>query len=77
MTGWKSVFSSLHLGRRIWAAWALATLVAVLLSLATGERTRNWLFDAWQRGSPRDLSASEVRIVMIDGESLRHFSRLE
>lgn len=71
MTGWKSVFSSLHLGRRIWAAWALATLVAVLLSLATGERTRNWLFDAWQRGSPRDLSASEVRIVMIDGESLR------
>jgi CHASE2 domain-containing sensor protein len=46
-------------------------LLAALLSLATGDRTRNLLFDAWQRTSPRDLSASDVRVVMIDGESLK------
>lgn len=71
MTGWKSVSRLFPRGRRTFAAWALMTLAAILLSLVTGERTRNWLFDAWQRSSPRDLSASEVRIVMIDGESLR------
>src|SRR5690606_18687821 len=31
---------------------------------------RNELFDAWQRLAPRDLSNSDVRFVMIDGESL-------
>ena len=55
----------------MWAAWALLTLTAVLLSLATGERPRRAVFDTWQRAAPRDLSASEVRIVMIDGESLK------
>ena len=70
MMGWKSVSRPI-LGRRIWAAWAILTLLAVLISMATGDRSRNALFDAWQRGSPRDLSASNVRIVMIDGESLK------
>ena len=71
MTGWKSVFRLFPRSRLLWAAWALLTLLAILLSLATGERSRNALFDAWQRASPRDLSTSDVRIVMIDGESLK------
>lgn len=72
MTGWKSVSSLSQRGhRRLWAAWALLTLLAVLLSLATGEWSRRAVFDAWQRSAPRDLSASEVRYVMIDGESLK------
>lgn len=72
MTGWKSVFRLAAPGcRRIWAAWAIGALLAVLLSIATGERTQNLLFDAWQRTSPRDLSKSDVRVVMIDGESLK------
>ena len=72
MTGWKSVFRpGAPRSRRTWAAWAIGALLAVLLSVATGERTRNLLFDAWQRTSPRDLSASDVRVVMIDGESLK------
>lgn len=72
MTGWKSVSSPRLWGRRrLWAGWALLTLAAILLSLAIGERSRRAVFDAWQRAAPRDLSASEVRIVMIDGESLK------
>jgi serine phosphatase RsbU (regulator of sigma subunit)/CHASE2 domain-containing sensor protein len=72
MTGWKSVFKpGASRSRRTWAAWVVGALLAALLSLVTGERTRNMLFDAWQRTSPRDLSASDVRIVMIDGESLK------
>src|SRR5687768_10959629 len=71
MTGWKSVFSARPRGRRVWAAWALLTLIAILVSIATGERLREAVFDSWQRISPRDLSGSDVRIVMIDGESLK------
>ena len=71
MTGWKSVSRHFARSRRVTAAWALLTLLAGLLSLAIGERSRNLVFDGWQRVSPRDLSASDVRIVMIDGESLK------
>ena len=71
MTGWKSVSKSAPRRRRLWAAWGLATLIAVLFSLATGERSRDALFDLWQRLSPRDLTGTDVRIVMIDGESLK------
>jgi serine phosphatase RsbU (regulator of sigma subunit)/CHASE2 domain-containing sensor protein len=71
MTGSKSVSSSFLPRRRVLAAWALLTFLAILLSLATGERTQRAVFDGWQRASPRDLAASEVRIVMIDGESLK------
>ena len=72
MTGSKSVFSTRLWGRRrLWAAWALLTLAAILLSLAIGERSRRAVFDAWQRAAPRDLTPSQVRIVMIDGGSLK------
>jgi len=44
--------------------------LAILLSVATGERTRRGVFDTWQRLSPRDLSDTDVRVVLIDSESL-------
>ncbi|HEY0628789.1 MAG TPA: CHASE2 domain-containing protein [Sphingomicrobium sp.] len=49
----------------------MLTLIAVLISFATGERSREALFDRWQRFAPRELAASDVRVVMIDGESLK------
>ena len=54
----------------VWPAWAIMTAVAVLISLATGEQTRQFLFDTWQRASPRVVAAQKVRVVLIDGESL-------
>ncbi len=70
MTGWKSSSEPLRRRRRLWAGWALFSFLAALISLATGERVRSELFDAWQRVAPRDLSQSDVRFVMIDGQSL-------
>lgn len=51
-------------------AWALMLLLAVLLSLVTGEQTRRTLFDSWQRLSPRPISTANVRVILIDGKSL-------
>jgi serine phosphatase RsbU (regulator of sigma subunit) len=72
MMGLKSGSRKSLSGRpRVLAAWALLTLLAILLTIASGERGRRAVFDGWQRLAPRDLSASDVRIVMIDGESLK------
>ncbi|TZG25826.1 CHASE2 domain-containing protein [Sphingomonas montanisoli] len=73
MTGSKSVSDTSRTGasRRVWLCGIGAALVAALISLAVGERVSRPLFDAWQRLSPRDLSASDVRVVLIDGESLK------
>ena len=59
-------------GRRstVWPAWALMVLAALAVSLATGEQARRMLSDAWQRLSPRPISADNVRVVLIDGKSL-------
>ena len=46
------------------------TLIAVLLSLAAGDRMRRGIFDSWQSVKPRDLSATDVRVVMIDDRSI-------
>jgi CHASE2 domain-containing sensor protein len=74
MTGSKSGSRpSLRRRLRVLAPWAFMTAIAILLSIAAGERARRVVFDGWQRLSPRDLSASDVRIVMIDGESLKAF----
>jgi CHASE2 domain-containing sensor protein/serine phosphatase RsbU (regulator of sigma subunit) len=74
MTGSKSGSRpSLRRRLRVPAPWAFMTAIAILLSIAAGERARRVVFDGWQRLSPRDLSASDVRIVMIDGESLKAF----
>jgi len=74
MTGLKSGSSQSLRGRpRLWAACLVFIALALLLTLATGDRSRRMLFDGWQKAAPRDLSRSDVRIVMIDGESLKSF----
>ena len=70
MTGLKSPFRMRGRGSRIWPAWAIMTLAAALLSLAIGARTRTYLFDGWQRLAPRAIAADNVRVVLIDSESL-------
>jgi len=55
---------------RVLLAWLGMTLVAVLLSLAVGDRMRRGIFDSWQSVRPRDLSATDVRVVMIDDRSI-------
>ena len=56
--------------RRAWHSWAALLVLAVGLSLAIGQQTRWFLFDGWQRLSPRQVVAKDVRVVLIDGESL-------
>ncbi|HEV2043474.1 MAG TPA: CHASE2 domain-containing protein, partial [Sphingomicrobium sp.] len=56
--------------RWLWGAWALLTLVAIAVSIITGEGTRRAIFDRWQAISPRDLSSSDVEVVLIDSDSL-------
>ena len=70
MTGSKSVFRAKRPARRILLTWLAATLAAGLLSLTRGERMRTGIFDRWQALSPRDLSATDVRVVMIDNDSI-------
>lgn len=55
---------------RVLVSWLAATLIAVLLTLAAGDRMRRGLFDSWQSLNPRDLSATEVRAVLIDDASI-------
>ncbi len=66
MTGLKLPFNS----SRVTPLWAAMVALAVLVSIATGERTRQMLFDGWQRLSPRKVEAPDVRVVLIDGKSL-------
>jgi serine phosphatase RsbU (regulator of sigma subunit)/CHASE2 domain-containing sensor protein len=70
MTASKSGSERKRPGRRVVLAWAATTLVAVLLTQAIGERMRLGVFDSWQTLNPRDLSGSDLRIVMIDNESI-------
>ena len=70
MTDLKSPFRPKHRGSRVWPAWAAMVVLALLVSLATGQQTRRMLFDGWQRLSPRPIAAPDVRVVLIDGESL-------
>jgi serine phosphatase RsbU (regulator of sigma subunit) len=56
--------------RRLLMTWLAATLVAVLISLALGQRMQRGVFDSWQRISPRDLKATDVRVVLIDDPSI-------
>src|SRR5690349_11242032 len=70
MTGSKSPSSLLARGSRVWPAWGFMVVLAVLVSIATGERSRQMLFDGWQKLSPRRVEAPEIRVVLIDGKSL-------
>jgi adenylate cyclase len=68
MTGLKS--ASRLPPRRVLLAWLGMALIAVLLSLAAGDRMRRGIFDSWQSARPRDLSGTDVRVVMIDDRSI-------
>jgi CHASE2 domain-containing sensor protein len=70
MTGSKSGFRPKRPARRVLVTWLAGTLIAVLLSVILGDRMRNTVFDSWQAASPRDLSATDVRVVMIDNQSI-------
>ena len=70
MTGSKFKSERKWPGRRVVVTWLAMVLLAVLLTLGLGERMRRGIFDNWQALSPRDLAASDVRVVMIDNESV-------
>jgi adenylate cyclase len=70
MTGSKSFSRNARRSSKVWPAWAAMLVLALLVSLVTGLQTRRMLSDGWQRLSPPALSASEVRVVLIDGDSL-------
>jgi adenylate cyclase len=56
--------------RRVWLGGLSAAVLAALLLLGVGDRLSRPLFDAWQRMSPRDLAGTDVRVVLIDADSL-------
>ena len=67
MTGWKCGFDM----NRLRLTGLLAASVAAVLVLLLGASLRTPLFDLWQRLGPRDLSDTQVRVVLIDDESLK------
>lgn len=69
MTGSKSA-SKARLAR-LRLAGLVAALIAAALLLPFGSTLRTPLFDMWQRLSPRDLSDTDVRVVLIDADSLK------
>ncbi|GGB56275.1 CHASE2 domain-containing protein [Blastomonas aquatica] len=71
MTALKSSSSAAALpSRTLWLAALAGFALAALLSLALSPRAQNTVFDGWQWLAPRDLSASDVRVVAIGDESL-------
>ena len=70
MTDSKSASEPRRPGRRVVLTWLAMALIAVLLTSALGERMRRGVFDSWQRLRPHELSASDVRVVMIDNQSI-------
>jgi len=71
MTALKSPSSAAALPSRTLCLAALAGFAAAaLLSIALSPRIPNAVFDGWQRLAPRDLAASDVRVVAIDDDSL-------
>ena len=67
MTGWKSRFRRRLPDRRLVLHWLLGLLVAIFLTLVAGDRMRRGLFDSWQAANPRNLSATDVRVVLSSG----------
>src|SRR5687768_5231201 len=70
MTDSKSASDRRSLPRRVLWTWLGMTLIAVLVTIALGERMRRGVFDSWQAARPRDLSATDVRVVLIDNRSI-------
>ena len=73
MTGSKS---GSRLARRVVLTWLFMTLLAVLATRGAGDRMRRGVFDSWQSARPNDLSATDVRVVMIDDFSIEKFGPL-
>jgi serine phosphatase RsbU (regulator of sigma subunit) len=70
MTGSKSA-SERARRRRLRLSGLVAALIMAVVLLLAGDALRRPLFDGWQRLSPRDLSDTKVRVVLIDSESLK------
>lgn len=71
MTGSKSASSLKWPARRVLVTWLVMTLLAVLATIAVGDRMRRGVFDSWQSARPRDLSGTDVRVVLIDDKSIQ------
>jgi len=70
MTGSKFGSSPALRARRVLLPWLVVTIIAVLVTVGAGERMRRGIFDSWQAARPRDLSATDVRVVLIDDRSI-------
>ena len=70
MMGLKFASERRRPGRRVVLTWLAMALIAVLVSLAAGERMQRAVFDSWQSLRPRDLSATDVRVVLVDNQSV-------
>lgn len=69
MTGSKSP-SKWTIPRRVLLTWLAGLALGLLVTATSGEGMRHALFDWWQRLSPRNLSDTDVRVVLIDNESV-------
>jgi hypothetical protein len=56
--------------RRVLLPWLVVTMIAVLVTQEAGERMQRGIFDSWQAANPRNLSATDVRVVLIDDRSI-------
>ncbi|WP_017669922.1 CHASE2 domain-containing protein [Blastomonas sp. AAP53] len=65
-----SAFAIARPSRSLWLAALAGLALAALLSVVLETRAQNAVFDGWQRLAPRDLAASNVRVVAIGQESL-------
>ncbi len=70
MTGSKFGSSPTLRARRVLLPWLVVTMIAVLVTQAAGERMQRGIFDSWQAANPRDTSATDVRVVLIDDRSI-------
>src|SRR4029453_13986238 len=70
MTGSKFGSSPTQRARRVLLPWLVMTLAALLVTQTAGDRMRRGIFDSWQGFKPRDLSATDVRVVQIDDFSI-------
>src|ERR1700752_3739036 len=70
MTGLKSGSKIRWPARRGLVMWLPMTLIPVPLTLVAGDPMRRGIAASWQAAKPRDLSATDVRVVMIDDASI-------
>jgi adenylate cyclase len=72
MTGLKSLSEPRRraIPRRVWLMWLAGLVLGGALSVLAGERIRHAVFDSWQTLSPRDLRATDVRVVLVDNRSV-------